>query len=179
MEEIIDKYLMDLVKNGLNSYPGQIEPEMEVINQNKNDSWSAWLPIDSKAKDAEIIELECRIGYKFPKSYKLFLKHKHFYELFVGECEFCKHPVNNWRACLSEMILDGYPKELLIDKGRIPFANWSDWGLLCFDTTKGVLDNDYPIVLWDHDVSHIFKPMFENFKTMMIELDKIETDQST
>lgn len=35
-----------------------------------------------------------------------------------------------------EMIFDVYPTEFLIEKGYVSFAEWSDWGLLCFDTNR-------------------------------------------
>lgn len=172
MEKIIDKYLDELISIELNKLPGEIVPEMSDPNQDKNEEWRIWNPIQSRVTDEEIEEFESRLGYKLPESYKKFLKHKHFYELQIGECSFCEHPSGIWRASLSEMIFDGYPREFLIDTGRIPFANWSDWGLLCFDTTVENHNNDYSIVLWDHEVFDEFEPKYSNFNNMIIELDK-------
>ncbi|WPP49649.1 SMI1/KNR4 family protein [Catalinimonas niigatensis] len=172
MEKIIDKYLNRLISIELNKLPQDIEPEMSDPNQDQNEEWIIWFPVPSKVKDEEIIEFESRLGYRLPESYKRFLKFKHFYELQISECSFCEHPVNTWRYSLSEMVFDGYPRELLIDKGRIPFANWSDWGLLCFDTTKEFENQDYPIVLWDHEISDEFEPRYSDFESMIYKLDK-------
>ncbi len=70
------------------------------------------------------------------------------------------------------MIFNGYPREYLIDKGYVPFANWSDWGLLCFDVDTLCDDNNYPIVLWDHDRADEVEFKYSNFENMLIELDK-------
>lgn len=172
MEELIDKHLDRLVSIELNKLPIPIQKEMEDPNQNKDDEWKTWLPIKSTVSNLDIADFESTIGFKLPESFKTFLKHKHFYELQIGECTFCEHPVNIWRKSFSDMIFDGYPREFLIDKGRIPFANWSDWGLLCFDTTLKSVDNNYPIVLWDHERSDDFEIVYQDFESMLIELEK-------
>tara|TARA_R110001583_G_scaffold127391_2_gene278990 strand:- start:430 stop:669 length:240 start_codon:yes stop_codon:yes gene_type:complete len=69
-----------------------------------------------------------------------------------------------------KMIFNGYPSEDLIEKGRIPFANWSDWGLLCFDTTADCKNNNYPIVLWDHEVYDEFQIQYSDFENMITKL---------
>tara|TARA_R110002050_G_scaffold263024_1_gene403409 strand:+ start:7363 stop:7896 length:534 start_codon:yes stop_codon:yes gene_type:complete len=172
MKRIIDKYLDELISNKLNELPREIVPEMSDPNQDKNEEWRIWNPIPSKVTDEEIKEFESRLGHNLPESYKSFLKYQHFYDLQIGECSFCEHPFGIWRASLSEMIFDGYPREFLIDTGRIPFANWSDWGLLCFDTTVEHYNNDYPIVFWDHEVFDEFEPKYSNFDSMITGLDK-------
>ena len=175
MEKIIDKYLEMTIKAGLNRLPVKIETEMADSNQDKNEEWRIWNPIPSKATDKEISEFEDYIGYKLPDSYNRFLKYKHFYELMISECSFCSHPVNVWRAALTKMIFEGYPREFLIDTGRIPFADWSDWGLLCFDTTIKVQNNDYPIVLWDHEICDEFEIKYKSFEEMIFQLDNEDT----
>ena len=179
MIKIIDKYLDELISTELNKLPGQIVSEMSDPNQDKNEEWRIWNPIQSTVTDEEIKELESRFGHNLPESYKKFLKYKHFYELQIGECSFCEHPAGIWRTSLSEMIFDGYPREFLIDTGRIPFANWSDWGLLCFDASVENQNSDYPIVLWDHEVFDEFEPKFSNFDNMILELDKEEKENAS
>lgn len=66
MKHIIDTYLKKLVDTGLNSLPVDIEPEMADPDQDENDEWHSWLPVDSKVSNAEIEEIEGRIGHKFP-----------------------------------------------------------------------------------------------------------------
>ena len=176
MEHIIDTYLKELLDAELNTLPIQIVPEMSDPNQDKNSEWQIWHPVASTVTDADIEVFERRIGHQFPTSYKRFLQYKHFYELQIGSCSFCEHPFGIWHASLATMIFDGDPREFLIDKGRIPFANWSDWGLLCFDTTAQCEANDYPIVLWDHEDAGQFEFQFSNFETMLFELDQEEKE---
>jgi SMI1-KNR4 cell-wall len=172
IKNIIDIYLKKWVDIELNKLPGQIEPEMADPNQDKKEEWRIWFPIDSKVTDDEIEEIEGRIGYNLPDDYKTFLKHKHFYELYISEVSFCRHPVNTWRARLTEMIFDGYPTEYLIEKGYIPFADWSDWGLLCFDTNSNQSDKNYPIVLWDHEMADEVQDQYKDFYDLMTKLDE-------
>lgn len=175
INNIIDTYLKKWLDNELNKLPIAIEPEMADPAQDKNEEWRTWYPVDSKVTAAEIGEIEGRIGHKFPDDYKTFLKHKHFYELHISDATFCEHPVNTWRASLTNMVFDGYPTGFLIDKGYIPFANWSDWGLLCFDTNgNNNDDNNYPIVLWDHEIADEFKDMAQDFYGLIIKLDEEE-----
>ena len=172
IKAIIDTYLKKEVDSGFNRLPIEIEPEMADSNQTKEEEWRIWFPIDSKVTDSEIEEFENRIGHKLPRDYITFLKHKHFYELCISEMTFCYHPVNIWRAKLTEMIFNGYSTEDLIDKGFIPFADWSDWGHLCFDTNRNQEDNNYPIVLWDHERADEVQEQSKDFYNLLIELDE-------
>lgn len=172
IKNIIDIYLRKWVDMGINQLPVQIETEMSDLNQDMSEEWRTWFPINSKVTDEEINDIENRIGYEFPEDYKTFLKHKHFYELQISEVSFCEHPINIWRTSLTEMIFDGYPKEFLIDKGYIPFANWSDWGMLCFDTNKNQNDKNYPIVLWDHELADEVQYQYEDFYDMIEKIDQ-------
>jgi hypothetical protein len=170
VEEIINKYLEEIVSDEINSLPGHVEPEMAKKCADRNQEWNNWYPISSTVKDSELAEFEKEIGYKLPDSYKQFLKTKHFYELYLSECSFCSHPINIWRSKLMKMIFEGYPSEDLIETGRIPFASWSDWGLLCFDTTTECQNNNYPIVLWDHEIFDQFELKHSDFDRMLTEL---------
>lgn len=177
MEKIIDKYLNEIVSLEINSLPGKVEREMADKETDDSGEWNNWYPIESTVSHSDLLGIEQQIGYKLPDSYKRFLKYLHFYELYIAECSFCSHPIRTWRAELMEMIFDGYPSEDLIDTGRIPFASWSDWGLLCFDTTAKSEDNDYPIVLWDHEIYDEFQFMYSNFENMISELAKQHENQ--
>lgn len=179
IKNIIDQYLKKWVDNELNSLPINIEPEMADPNQDKNEEWKTWFPIDSKVTNTEIEEIENRIGHKFPKDYKTFLKHKHFYELQISEASFCENPVNTWRASLSEIIFNGFSSGFLIEKGFIPFANWSDWGVLCFDTNRNKDDENYPVVLWDHDAADKFQDKYKDFYELITKLDHEETKNNS
>lgn len=173
IKNIIEIYLKKWVDDELNQWTSEIEPEMADSKQDKSDDCKIWFPIDSKVTDNEIEEFEGRIGYEFPNDYKRFLKHKHFYELQISQASFCGHPVNTWRESLSEMIYDTYPTNF-IGIGYIPFAIWSDWGLLCFDTNRNRDDKNYPIVLWDHEMTDEFTDLYKDFFDLIIKLDEEE-----
>lgn len=171
IKTIIDTYIEKWVEIGLNKLPGQIETEMADPDQDKKEVWQTWLPIESKVTDDEIQVFERQIGNKLPGDYKTFLKYKHFYELQISEISFFKHPVNTWAIELKKMIFQGYPTEYLVEKGYIPFANWSDWGMICFDTNRNKIENDYPIVLWDHEIADKVQDVYLNFYDFITRID--------
>lgn len=168
---IVDRHLQKLIGLGLNMLPHKYS-ESEMIDPHDNTiEWKTWSPVASKVTDQEIQTLENEIGYLFPESYKIFLKHQHFYELNIADVSFAAHIVDTWQNGLKAMVFDGNPKEFLIDKGLIPFANYSDWGLLCFNATKKAEDNEYEILLWDHERWDEVEFKFENFTAMLVALD--------
>ncbi|MGL6127009.1 SMI1/KNR4 family protein [Chryseobacterium artocarpi] len=166
IEEIIDRTLNFWVENELNKLPCDIEEEMLAPNQT-DDEWKTWLPVKSTVTDSELEIFEAETGFIFPEDFKIFLKHKHFYELQISEVSFCSHPINLWRASLREMMFETYPREFLFDKGYVPFATYSDWGLLCFDTHK-----NNAIVLWDHEIADSFEYKHKNFYELLTEISK-------
>ncbi|MEZ2443353.1 SMI1/KNR4 family protein [Chitinophaga sp. RCC_12] len=171
IKEIVDTYLQECIDAGINSISG-VEIEMIAPNQDSKEKSLLWLPIDSKVTDAEIESFETQLGHRLPTDYKVFLKYKHFYDLYISEASFCRHPVNKWRDHLKKMIFNGWPLEYMLNKGYIHFADWSDWGALCFDTSRNSANNDYPIVLWDHDRPLEIQEIAPNFFSLIIKLDK-------
>ena len=169
---VVDKHLKTLIDNGINSLPSKIEHEMTAPNEPpNNEGWQKWYPIASTVTEREIEEIERQLKFRLPISYRVFLKHKHFYELYISEVRFSGQEIRNWKLNLTNMAFNGYPREFLIDKGYIPFADWSDWGLLCFDTNSPNLESEYPIVLWDHDRYDEFRLFSEDFLSLLIKLD--------
>jgi len=167
---IVDKHLAKVVEVELNRIVGKVESEMSDPGNDPKAEWQTWLPIKSTVTDGDIVEIETQLGHKLPPDYVAFLAHKHFYELYINEASFCRHPIRTWKKHLADMSFDGYPREYLIDRGWIPFADWSDWGHLCFDTTASTVD--YPIGLWDHEQPDILEPKHQNFFEMLLWLDK-------
>lgn len=166
IEELVDKRLSFWMETELNQLPCDIEEEMLAPVQ-PDEEWKFWLPVQSTVTDAELQELEKEIGFIFPDDFKIFLKHKHFYELQIAEVSFCPHPVNTWKASLREMMFETYPREFLFDKGYVPFAVYSDWGLLCFDT-----HNHNTIVRWDHEDENSFEYQYKSFDELLSEISK-------
>ncbi|WP_153396476.1 SMI1/KNR4 family protein [Chryseobacterium vaccae] len=167
IEEIVDRTLNSWVENEANQLPCDIEEAMLAPDQ-PDEEWKFWLPVKSTVTDTELQELEAETGFVFPEDFKKFLKHKHFYELQISEISFCPHPINVWRASLREMMLDTYPREFLFDKGYIPFALYSDWGLLCFDT-----HHHNAVVRWDHEDAETFEYQYQDFYELLTEISKV------
>ncbi|MDN3690830.1 SMI1/KNR4 family protein [Chryseobacterium tructae] len=166
IELIIDKTLNFWIEHKLNQLPSDIEDKMLAPVQ-PDEEWKFWIPVKSTVTDTELQELEKETGFVFPDDFKIFLKHKHFYELQISEVSFCSHPLSTWRACLREMMFDTYPREFLFDKGYVPFAIYSDWGLLCFDTHR-----NNAIVRWDHEDVDTFEYQYKNFYELLTEISK-------
>lgn len=175
IEQIIDTCLQKRIVAGLNKLPIKIEPEM--AGEKDKEGWTMWFPIDSKVTESEIEEFEEQICHPFPADYKRLLKYKHFYDLNISEANFT-HPVNTWRRALVGLIYEGYPREFLIDKGYLPFAGWSDWGMLCFDTNTDDDSHNYQIVLWDHEMARKVTPVNRNFRELMSRLDQEESERT-
>ncbi|MEO0896853.1 MAG: SMI1/KNR4 family protein [Bacteroidota bacterium] len=171
MEDIIEKHLQEWEAKGLNQLPDEVAVEMSDPEQDEDEEWRIWKAIPSTVTEAELKAVEALIGYELPPSYKRFLGYKHFYEFKIGPCTFCSHPIHYWRGCLSEMIFRTYPEEYLMGKGLIPFAAWSDWGALCFDSSNRV-GNEYQIVRWDHEKPHETELIFNNINHLLNDLDK-------
>lgn len=170
--DIVDVYLKRRIDGGVNKSRGIIEQEMLDPLAINDGEWKTWLPVESRVTDKEIAELEAAIGHKLPADYISFLKYKHFHELYIGEARMCRHPINTWQTSLQKMIFNNYPRQFLIDKGFVPFADMSDWGLLCFDTNRGYLTASYPIVLWDHESPDWNNDYAPSFRMALRRLDK-------
>lgn len=166
IEEIIDQALNFWIENELNQLPGEIEEKMLAPNQS-DEEWKFWLPLTSTITDVELQGLEAETGFNFPEDFKIFLKHKHFYELQISEISFCPLPASSWKTSLREMMFETYPREFLFDKGYVPFAVYSDWGLLCFDT-----HNNNVVVRWDHEIEDSFEYQYQNFYELLTEISK-------
>ncbi|CAA9200221.1 SMI1/KNR4 family protein [Flavobacterium collinsii] len=171
IKRIIDAHLGRFVEDQGNVLPAEIELEMADPIQDKNEEWRVWFPVDSKVTDNEIKELEKQLGCEYPEDYKIFLKHKHFYELHISEASFFEHSINNWKISLTEIIFHENMKDDVIEKGLIPFAIWEDWGYLCFDTNRNREDCNYPIVLWNNEWPDKVEDKYGNFYDFIMKND--------
>ena len=127
----------------------------------EKDEKLAWKPIPSIIDDNEIESLEKELKLMLPPSFKAYLKYKNFYELanLSDIWMFCPLIPFKWKEKILEQTFDGYPQEYLYDKGLLPIADYSDWGLTCFNTLKKDINGEYEIVMWDHELPDEFKPI--------------------
>jgi hypothetical protein len=146
---LVDEALADRERKKLNCHPGMV-PESMQTGEVEGD-WKYWRALKSTVSEQDLEELERLLGVRISKQYQEILQHKHFIELQIGEVSFFSHPVDSWMSTIRTAVFEGYPKEFLIEKGYLPFADYSDWGLLCFRITERNADGEYPVYLWDHE----------------------------
>lgn len=154
IESIVEHCLEEMSKNkSVMMFPGEIPAEMLDDTIKPNNDWKGWKPTKSIIEDSDLEKLEAKIGYKLPQSYKIFLKYKHFYELRIPDhaVSFPSHLPDKNLSSLLEYVFEYMDPDQLIGKGYIYFADFCDYGLLCFDTNEKVEKEEYPIVYIDHE----------------------------
>jgi SMI1-KNR4 cell-wall len=146
---LIDQSLSDWESKKLNCHPGAVPEAMQTGEV--QDDWKYWRALESTVTDQDIKDMEHLLGVHLSRQYEELLRHKHFIELQIGEASIFSHPVGTWKSSITKAVFGGYPKELLIEKGYLPFADYSDWGLLCFRVTEHDSAGESPIYRWDHE----------------------------
>lgn len=134
-------------------FPGDIPEEMlDPSIEPSNDS-RGWKPIKSILTDDDLDKLEGKIGHPLPHSYREFLQYKHFYSLIISDraVNFPDHLPDKEVNFLLGHVFNYMIPEKIIGKGYIYFADFEDYGLLCFDTNEKRENNEYPIVYIDHE----------------------------
>lgn len=140
------------------------------VDENGNVPWKA---VPSTVTDADIVELEGWLQLRYPELYKVFLRYKHFCELLpVAEITFFRHHTGTWKKDLLDHYFK-YPEPAsLVERGYIQFADYSDWGMVYFDTNRqSQADNDCPVVMLDHELFYDeplpMKMLYSSFAEMM------------
>ncbi|AUP79456.1 SMI1/KNR4 family protein [Flavivirga eckloniae] len=171
LENIIDSTLDKMVKEGiLMSRPDPDMPaEMFDPTIPIDNDWKGWKPIPSVLDDSDLNRLEEIIGIELPLSYRHFLKHKHFYVLDIPDfaVNFPTHLPDKNLDGFMEWFFEFYEPELLIEKGLIYFADFQDYGLLCFDSNIKRENNEYPIVYIDHEDLSTKYHYSDNFRELI------------
>ena len=168
---LIDRHLEKWMEIGANFHPGIIPLDMTILKN--NDGWTQWKPIPSTVTDEQLNEIQNTIGATFPKQFVTLLKHRHFIELQIGEISLASHPSDFWRLSLSNMAFDTWPKEWLIDKGYMPFATYSDWGMWCFGINQLSPNGECPVYQWDHEIHDKFDLVGQDLlSSLMLEISK-------
>lgn len=151
---------LDFVGNFLNGLIHSVYsvPEYMVDNSKSTNTsdWCYWKPLNSNLTFEDFERYEKQCGIKLPTSYKEFLSYKFFIDLNFGhEVIFFKH-TKSWLNDNLEFI-NQWGKEFTIERGLLPFAEYSDWGLVCFDSNKLYSKNEYDIVYIDHENMDTFE----------------------
>ena len=158
LEDIVDKCLEDMSNEKfLMMTCGKIPGEMLDTSIEPSDDWRGWKPIASIITDEDINLLEKKIKYALPLSYRHFLKYKHFIHLRIPDIEvnLPNHLPDKNLTEILELVFNCNVPELVIGKGFIYFADFSDYGLLCFDANETRENNEYPVVYIDHELGDV------------------------
>ncbi len=154
LTEILDKCFARMVEEEyLMQTCVKIPLEMCLEDYDPRKEYKTWNPIDSAVTNENLNDLESKINLKFPKSYREFLKYKHFVELQIEDfaVEFPRHLPNTYLDILEDFILNIYEHRYLVNKKLICFASFQDIGYLCFDASKTNQDDEYNIIFIDHE----------------------------
>lgn len=170
LHKIIDDSLEKMSKSEiLMMTPAEIPEEMQDNSIKKSDDWGGWRPIKSQIQDTEIGQLESEIGFPLPHSYREFLKFKHFFSLVIPDRAVVFSGVlpNERLSFLKENIFEMMIPEEIIGRGYIYFADFEDYGLLCFNANEKVENNEYPVVFMDHENLEEVHLYANNFRELM------------
>ena len=154
VHQFIDANLESIRQDDMMRLPGWIPLEMKDDTKPATNDWLPWKPIVSTVSTDDIQDLEQKINLRYPKLYVEFLKYKYFCELWpVAEITFFRHRIDNWKEKLLNYYQKSWLPEKLIGQGYIYFADYSDWGIVCFDTTQqNSSDFDCPVIMIDHEL---------------------------
>lgn len=158
IQAAFDSYFSYLVKNKIDWLPIDVPKEMTIGGPDEED-FIQWRPVMSRVTPADLTEFGRSLGVRFGPQYSAVLQYKHFMQLEIYDLGFFPHPSEGWMDSLSTHVLQGHPRELLLDKGMLPFANCSDWGLYCFRLAEQCPSGEYAVYRWDHDDPQNFEPL--------------------
>ena len=173
IEEFVDFSIQDLVNPDFDFfYIDKSEiTDSRFIDESKPplDNTVAWKAVSSLINETEILDLEAELKFSLPPSFKHYLKYKNFYALGVISHVWMFAPLipEIWKQKIVEDVFEGYPREFLFDKGLIPFADYSDWGKVCFNINKVDNDGEFEIIRWDHDDPENPEFLASNFVTLL------------
>lgn len=148
----------------------KIPIEMLADDADIRKEWKTWKPIDSIIDDECLNNLQEELNYMLPKTYKEFLKYKHFVELSINDfsVNFPKHLPDKSLKDLKQKAYDFYEPGYLLEQKLFYFADFQDYGLLCFDATVQKPDNEFKIVFIDHEDIDTKFNYAENFRELLL-----------
>lgn len=169
LEHIIDNSFAEMAKDKSMKMPGKIPEEMLDLSIPASDDWRGWKPIKSIITDEDLNKLEKRLTLHLPLSYRHFLKYKHFFELSLPDyaIQFPSHLPDKNLYWFIDRVFQSWEPEYLIGRNYIYFADFNDYGLLCFDANEPRENNEYKIVFIDHEDLETVHEYATNFRELM------------
>lgn len=159
-----DAYFALIAAHGINWYPEHLVPhEMRASEVDHDEELVAWKPIPSQLQSIDVAAVEAVLKTPLSPQFVELLGYKHFMELHLGDMWLFAHPLTGWQDVLLKQVFEGHPRELLFDKGFLPFAGWSDWGRYCFCLNQRSPSGEYAIHQWDHGDPDNFHFVAESF----------------
>jgi len=159
--------------------PEEIVPkEMIDLSIDAEEEYIGWKAIPSKITNEEILRLENDLKCKLPKSYKEFLQYKYFMELHLPDIAIRIHNIlpDSKLENLRYMNLEVNVPEEIIEKGYFYFGDFSDYGLLVFDTNKLKEENEFEVIFMMHD-DFESKYIYANSFTELMNFDENQSNR--
>jgi len=154
VKKAIDKALAEMSKKEIfMKTPAKAPSEMLDKSIPPTDDWKGWKPIDSIITESDVDKFEHEIGIRLPKSYRAYLQHKHFFRLRLPNIaiNLPSHLPDKSLSELRKLVFQSHEPESIIGRRYIYFADFHDYGLLCFDANESIADNEYKVVYIDHE----------------------------
>jgi hypothetical protein len=171
LKNVIDKALGEMSKEPdiFMKTPGNVPMEMLDKSIAPTNDWKGWKPIDSIVTDSDIDKFELEMGIGLPESYRAYLKYKHFYQLRLPDIavNLPRHLPDRPLSALREFVFHSHEPELIIGRKYIYFADFHDYGLLCFDANEPAIDNEYHVVYIDHENLNDVHFYSNNFRELL------------
>ncbi|HVV03015.1 MAG TPA: SMI1/KNR4 family protein [Puia sp.] len=158
ISEVLSRYFDEKLKESpyvlyerVKDIPRRMRDHARDPEDKDDDEYGCWKPIPSTVTDKEFRHLERLLRHPLPASYRYFLQQWHFMELGLDQHSLLFFPSRPGRLVRGHrgILKKYYPGE--VDRGLLPFANYGDWGVACFDARRPAAGNDYPVVLLDHE----------------------------
>jgi hypothetical protein len=149
---VVDKYFSFMDEIGGDRYITEFIPASMLNGQVEDDpDWSYWLPLKSAITTTELAALASFWQHPLPASYTFFLQQRYFMEMSLGgyRIGFFEHLPGSLELSFRKKIEEEY--DGLLERHYLPFARFSDFGVLCFDATQNSANNEYPVVMLDHE----------------------------
>jgi len=171
LNQIIDDTFerMSLEKHSMSVPDHDMPIEMRDHSIEKESDWIGWKPIKTNLTLNDFKSFELAIGFNLPSSYKYFLSYKYFYKLNLinPSINFPTNLPEEGFDSLKEFMFGFSDGKELFEKGYLYFADFYDYGYLCFNANKEQENHEYEILYFDHEEIETPHLYCENFKKLL------------
>jgi len=135
-----------------------------TLKRKGSDNDYYWKSIESTVTDDEIRHIELELNITLPKSYKEYLKYKHYYEIFWDlDIKLHPKPIYSWSAILKA---ENYQtQEMILNKGYLSIGTYSNKGIIAIHLGYQETE-ELEVVLFDYQTGSII-PLADTFKDFL------------